>query len=255
MTTSLHFQRARRPEQVEARRTAILETARTMLGERPVAEISLRELSERVGLAKSNVLRYFDSREAIFLEILDESWTSWVDEVRVALEATDPQPGSAPHTSPVRPVVTATSPSPPPPTPRSGAFAEERRVAGVLAEALATNALLCELISVMSSVLERNITIEFARDFKRRAHAHSERFAALVAARFPELDDAAAESFAGGVLIIVAGLWSFASPTPEVAQAAAELGTNPEHLSFEANLREYLSTQLIGLTAQAGSSA
>ena len=29
----------------------------------PVAELSLNELSRRVGLAKSNVLRYFESRE------------------------------------------------------------------------------------------------------------------------------------------------------------------------------------------------
>ena len=36
-----------------------------MLTEKGVAEISLRELSNRVGLAKSNVLRYFDSREAV----------------------------------------------------------------------------------------------------------------------------------------------------------------------------------------------
>ena len=254
MTTSLEFRRARRPEQIEARRAAILETATAMLGERPVAEISLRELSERVGLAKSNVLRYFDSREAIFLEVLDESWTTWVDEVRVALEATDPamdratgQPTDNPTGNPTGRMRTPIAASVP--------FAEELRVSAVLAAALAANPLLCELISVMSSVLERNITIDYARDFKRRAHAHAARFAALIAARFPELDDAAAESFAGGVFIIVTGLWSFASPTPAVAQAAAELGTTPEQLSFEANLREYLSTQLIGLRARAGADA
>ena len=55
--------------------------ARTMLTEKSVADISLRELSDRVGLAKSNVLRYFDSREAILLEVLDEECRSWLDEV------------------------------------------------------------------------------------------------------------------------------------------------------------------------------
>ena len=64
MVATHGFQRARRPEQIEARRCAILDAARAMLGSRPVADISLRELSESVGLAKSNVLRYFDSREA-----------------------------------------------------------------------------------------------------------------------------------------------------------------------------------------------
>src|SRR3954471_13562380 len=62
-----------------ARRTAILTSAREMLAEKDLADISLRELAERVGLAKSNVLRYFDSREAIFLEVLDRTWNAWLD--------------------------------------------------------------------------------------------------------------------------------------------------------------------------------
>ena len=78
---SAGFQRARRPEQVEARRRAILAAARELLAERPVAGISLRELSCRVGLPKSNVLRYFDSSEAIFLEVLDGVWTAWLDDL------------------------------------------------------------------------------------------------------------------------------------------------------------------------------
>ena len=53
-----------------------------MLAEKNVGDISLRELSDRVGLAKSNVLRYFDSREAIFLEVLDEEFEAWLGRPR-----------------------------------------------------------------------------------------------------------------------------------------------------------------------------
>ena len=42
-----------------------------MLDEMPVAAVTLNELSRRVGLAKPNVLRYFESREAVLLELLD----------------------------------------------------------------------------------------------------------------------------------------------------------------------------------------
>src|ERR1700757_3590348 len=90
---SLPFQRARRPEQMAARRTAILEAARTMLAEKGVTDISLRELSDRVGLAKSNVLRYFDSREAIFLEVLFADYKLW-------LPPPDPQGGNPPGLGP-----------------------------------------------------------------------------------------------------------------------------------------------------------
>src|ERR1700756_4418722 len=81
------FQRARSEEQREARRQAILDTAAAMLDEMPVAEVTLNELSRRVGLAKSNVLRYFESREAILLELLDREWKQWLAELPDQLAA------------------------------------------------------------------------------------------------------------------------------------------------------------------------
>ena len=72
------FHRARSEEQREIRRRAILETAAAMLDEMPVADVSLNELSRRVGLAKSNVLRYFDSREGVLLELMDSVLRDWL---------------------------------------------------------------------------------------------------------------------------------------------------------------------------------
>src|SRR5262245_17922781 len=122
-----------------ARRSAILAVARALLEEKNVADISLRELADRVGLAKSNVLRYFDSREAIFLELLDDQFVTWLSE-------TDARLG--------RPRV------------RKPGYANEIRVATVIAESLVERQLLCELVGSMAGVLERNISHEFARDFK-----------------------------------------------------------------------------------------
>ena len=72
------FQRARSEEQREVRRRAILDAAAAMLTEMPVAEVTLNELSRRAGLAKSNVLRYFESREAVLLVLLDSAWRDWL---------------------------------------------------------------------------------------------------------------------------------------------------------------------------------
>jgi AcrR family transcriptional regulator len=217
------FQRARRPEQIEARRISILETAREMLAERPVADISLRELADRVGLAKSNVLRYFDSREAIFLEVLDASWTSWLDDVERALGTPlDPEPG----------------------------FVREERLAGVLVDSLLARRLLCELISAMGSVLERNISLDFARTFKRRAAANTQRLADLVSSQIPELSAAGAAHFAGGVFVLVAGMWPYANPIDAVATVAAELGAAPAETMVREGLTEGLANLLVGLVAR-----
>src|SRR3984957_2847590 len=85
------FQRARSEEQREARRRAILDAAVAMLAEMPVAEVTLNELSRRAGLAKSNVLRYFESREAVLLELLDSAWQDWLVQLdRDLVGALDP---------------------------------------------------------------------------------------------------------------------------------------------------------------------
>lgn len=217
---SAGFQRARRPEQIEARRTAILAAARELLAERPVADISLRELACRVGLAKSNVLRYFDSREAVFLEVLDTAWTAWLDELEGELgDPAPPDPG----------------------------YAREERVAGTIAATLAERRLLCELVSAMAPVLERNISPEFARGFKGRAAANTERLGALVRTRVPELSAEGARRFALGVVIVVSGAWPYANPTDAVAAAAAELGGVP---TFAEGLADALTNLLAGLVAR-----
>jgi AcrR family transcriptional regulator len=218
------FRRARRPEQVAARRAAILEAAVAMLRERPVAEISLRELSDQVGLAKSNVLRYFDSREAIFLEVLDRAWEAWLDGLAVSF-GTPSKDGSG--------------------------YRREVEVASAVAQALLADPLLCELISAMAGVLERNISVDFARTFKRRAAEHSGRLAALVRAQLPHLDQAAALHFAGAAIVIVAGMWPYSRPTEAVAVVMGELGMPSARQMFTAALTDGLINQLVGLVARA----
>ncbi|QQQ75539.1 TetR family transcriptional regulator [Saccharothrix sp. 6-C] len=213
----MEFKRARRPEQVEQRRRTILDAACAMLRERPVADISLRELSDRVGLAKSNVLRYFDSREAIFLEVLDQEWGAWLDELEGELA-----PGAADA------VGTATA----------------------VATTLLGRPLLCELVSGMAGVLERNIRVDFARVVKRRAAEHRGRLADLVRVAVPVLDEAAAHHFAGVVVVMTAGLWPHANPTDAVAQVMRELGGPPAGELVREGLTEGLVNHLVGLVAR-----
>src|ERR1700753_227814 len=72
------YRRARRPEQKEERREAILAAARELAGESSVREVSLGEIGRRGELAKSNLLRYFESREDIFLVLLEREWDDWM---------------------------------------------------------------------------------------------------------------------------------------------------------------------------------
>jgi AcrR family transcriptional regulator len=206
-----------------ARRAAIMTAARDMLSEKGVTDISLRELSDRIGLAKSNVLRYFDSREAIFLEVLDE-------EVTACLEGIDARLGR--------------------PRARKPDYASEKRVARVIADALLERPLLCELLGSMAAILERNISYEFALEFKARAMAKTASLAELVSRHLPWLPREFTEFFAEAALTVTAGSYPFSVPTEPVRAAIAEIGLpDPTH-RFAQSLRLGLTTWLIGAAAQ-----
>src|ERR1700759_1224153 len=111
-----------------------------MLAKMPVAQVSLNELSRRVGLAKSNVLRYFESREAVLLELLDAASQEWLAHLGDAL-TTAVHPGTA---------------------------ASERgdQLAAPLAASLTTRPMLCDLISTQAAVLEHNVSPQAAAQYK-----------------------------------------------------------------------------------------
>src|SRR5690349_2886626 len=75
----MSYQRARRPEQKEERRATILAAARHLAEQRSVREVSLGDIAREVDLAKSNLLRYFESREEIFLTLLAREWAAWCE--------------------------------------------------------------------------------------------------------------------------------------------------------------------------------
>jgi AcrR family transcriptional regulator len=206
-----------------ARRSAILEVARAMLAEKGVGEISLRELSDRVGLAKSNVLRYFVSREAVFLELMDEECLAWLAELEDQL--------GRPRT-------------------RKANYANEIRVASTVSDSLVSRALLCELLGSMAGVLERNISGDFARDFKGRATERTLALSALVARQLPWLPAGFSDFFAEGALTLTAGMYPFSVPTDPVRCVMDEMGFPDPQERFADGLRAGLITWLIGAAAQ-----
>lgn len=220
MATTYEFQRARRPEHKEERREAILAAARELAGERPVREISLGDIARQVGLAKSNLLRYFESREDIFLRVLLREWESW----RVSLTERF-SPGRA----------TADN------------LATAGNVAATIARTIAERPLFCDLISEMSAVLERNVSVAAVQAFKSQSLDKVDDLGAAVADRMPDLDGPSARETIAAALIITAGLWPIANPAPHVtAMYAEDPALTRAHVDFEDRLQQLLSTLITG---------
>ncbi|MGW5440500.1 TetR family transcriptional regulator [Nocardia asteroides] len=221
------FQRARSEEQREERRQVILRTAATMLGEMPLSAVSLNELSRRVGLAKSNVLRYFESREAVLLDLLVQLVGDFIADTAERLPAAVEMAGSV----------------------RDRAAS----VASVLAATLAAHPMLCELISAQAAVLERNVSAEAVLSYKRGAYASLGEFTADLRRVLPELGDREAAEAAMTILLLAGALWTHAHPPQAVLEAYAadpSLVFMPD--GFAESLEKMIRFVLLGVLADGG---
>ncbi|WP_405590297.1 TetR/AcrR family transcriptional regulator [Streptomyces sp. NBC_01190] len=221
MTT---FQRARSQEQREIRRQVILETAAAMLEEMPVAEVTLNELSRRVGLAKSNVLRYFESREAVLLELLDHSWKQWMAGLPELLAAAVDTKATV------------------------GVRGEEFAAAVTLS--LAERRVLCDLLSAQAGVLEHNVSPEVAARYKRAAIANVGELAALARAHLPELGAGAAQ-LAASTIMVIGAVWTHSRPSRAMVTAyEADPSLAALKLDFGTSLRHMVATLIAGTLAR-----
>ena len=70
-------QRARSAEQKALRRQAVLEAAETYFQEVGFEAFSMAQLGKRSGVAKGTLYLYFDTREALFLTLYEQSLMRW----------------------------------------------------------------------------------------------------------------------------------------------------------------------------------
>ena len=212
------FQRARRPEHRELRKQEILDAAEALLAEMPADEISLRELGRRLGVSKTHVVRYFESREGVFLGLLNRLRLSWLD----ALAEEWPAPPCEPD-----------------------------RVMRAWADSLAARPVLCQLWSLLPSVLERNVSADTVRIYKLVDLEQRTRLAKLVRDRVPALTADAALTLTEYAVVSLVGLWPFSNPTPTVAEATADPRLAGSRVDFATMYGEILQTTLAGLLTRA----
>ncbi|WP_431836328.1 TetR family transcriptional regulator [Cellulomonas sp. Y8] len=221
----MEFQRARTDEQRDERRRTILSTAAAMLTEMPVADLSLNELSKRVGLARSNVLRYFESREDILLELLARE----LGEAIAALDVPEGLGADAPLTA------------------RIGGVAE------AVADALTTRPVLCDLISAQAAVLERNVSTQVALRHKRASRTSVSALVHVIQRQVPELTGPEAVEVIAMTILLLAGAWPGSRPTEALLAAYAE---DPSVAQFTVDFREVVARTVefsaVGLLARRG---
>jgi TetR/AcrR family transcriptional regulator len=216
MSATETFQRARDPEQKAQRRQELLGAARALLAADGLAGVGLSAIARAAGLAKSNVYRYFGSREEILMALLADDAFAWLAafEREVA-----PLAGSN----------------------------DAAQVAAILARTIGAHALTCQLIAVVAGVLEHNTSEAAAAEFKAQMLDLSIRIRNAIHAALPAIPIDRVIAFVRYLHALIAGLWPMAHPAPIMAP----LLRHPEYASlasdFETDLRGCLRPLLEGL--------
>lgn len=197
------FIRARTPEAKAKRRLAILAAAKELLSQGGLEHTTLSAIATTAGITKSNIYRYFESREEILMRLLTED----LRQTSEMLAQTLPKEGHL------------------------------EAVATALATGLAATPRLCLLISITASTLEHNITTNTLRDIKRDMLASLETTAGALVKAVPEISLEQAESATHTLFALVAGLWPLSTP----ATALKALYQEPEFARFNQDFTEMLT--------------
>jgi AcrR family transcriptional regulator len=183
--SQVEFQRARSPQAKQQRQTAILDAARSLAADNGVSTVTLTDIAEAVAMHKSAMLRYFETREEIFLRLAAEAWLQWSAALCHDLGKL------------------------------AGAGTAE--VATVIAATLASRGLFCDLLAQTPLHLERNVSLDAVREYKLTTLAEVDRVVSAIRALLPTLTEQDGVGVIATATSLAGTFWHVATPGPEVA--------------------------------------
>ena len=211
--------RARRDDDKRRRRRDILDAAWALLSATPYPEVTMAAVADRAGLAKGTAFLYFRTKESLFLALAVERLDAWFADLDAGLEAER--------------------------------TCDARRLARLVSDTVGRHPGLARLLAVLHGVLERNVDLETARDFKQGLLGHVTRTGALLERTCAFL--AAGAGGPGGAELLLrvhalaVGIAQLADPPPVVAAVLGEPGMEIFRVDPGPMLEETLVALLRGL--------
>ncbi|MDT7761864.1 MAG: hypothetical protein QOC63_1284 [Mycobacterium sp.] len=180
------FQRARSPEAKQHREDAILAAARSLGAERGIRQITLTDIADAIGMHKSALLRYFETREQIFLRLTAQDWREWSAALRAELERIDGSPTA-------------------------------EAVASAFSATLADRGMFCDLLAQAPLNLERNVSLVAVRAYKLGTHHEVDAIVEAMRRLLPGLTERDCIDIIATATSLSGAFWQMANPPPEVA--------------------------------------
>jgi AcrR family transcriptional regulator len=211
------FRRARSPQAKAIREQRILDAARALSTARGIREITLTDIAARVGMHKSAMLRYFETREEIFLRLTADGWRDWTPVLCERVRASSSAAG----------------------------------VAAAFASTLAERGTFCDLIAQAPMNLERNVSIEGVRAYKLTSGESLARITEAVCEVLPGLSRVAAGDLVATATSLAGTFWQISTPPPQIAELyRSDPRLGHAIVDLEPRLRRILTAYLSGAIAR-----
>lgn len=214
------FHRARSHEQIQQRRDAFLTAGRELLQASGVEGVTLNALAKAVNLSKSNIYRYFESREDVLAEIYHQ----------------EAQALSADLTSAFKSI------------PRRNDLSS---CAALFSNACGSRPLFCVLHTQMVGSVEQDISCDRLVALKTSYAQLTGQVAQALHEAVPELGEAGAQAGIRMFMHHLAGCWQFCNLGPNAEAAIQQAGLTQFQRPFRQVMAQSCHTILIGLVSQA----
>lgn len=210
--------RAVRDEQKEERRQAIIDKAWLLFQSRTYESLTMANVADALHLAKGTVYLYFKTKEELFLAIEQQQLETFFTEVDAGLNIIS-----------------------------SSAVEAIPEIVELVCGALEQRPGLTRLLAILHTILERNIDLEMATQFKYMLKAHFEHTGSLLEACLPFLRDGEGAHLLLQSHALVIGLWSLADPAPIIREVLQQLDLQMFEIQFAPEFSQALQALLYGL--------
>ncbi len=210
------WQRARSEDQIKERIDAILNAAGDVFKEHSYEDVTMKMIADKAGFTRSNLYRYFKTREEIFLALYQQDTTVWVNDIVKTFE-------------------------------KSRAMKPETFVKKWM-DVLLKHQRFLELNPLLALSLEKNASDEIYLAFKIELHQQLSKVIEVLKKPLPKLNEAEIYSFLLIQGMLICGGWPMSQYTDQHLKLLESAGLGQLRIEFEPFYRDAIVNYLHGLS-------
>jgi AcrR family transcriptional regulator len=215
-------QRARSVQDKDLRRSHLVQAAAELFALNDFDGVTIANVARRAGVAKGTAYLYFNSKEAVFLELVQSELLDWEQGLQDALSQSA--------------------------GPSCDTNANEFAATG--ARTLSQRPTLCRLLVLLHSVIEPRLDLPTARLFKEFLRDFVARIGVLFVRHVPQLELGSAITLILQIHALVISVTQLAHPPPVIAAVLEDdPSLQPMRIEFEPFMAQTLATLLRGTLA------